>query len=167
MKRVNKLTLAAMLTALAVVLVWLASVMPRGGLVLVAVAGLLVAAVVIECGTAWALLHYAAVSILSLLLVPVKTMALWYVFVLGHYGVLKSLIERLKNDGLQWVCKLAVFAATLSLFYKLFSVAFAAALPDAGAGVLMLALCAVFVVYDLAFSRLIGFYQNRIRRAIH
>ena len=167
MKRVNKLTLAAMLTALAVVLVWLASVMPRGGLALVAVAGIVLAAVVMECGLLWAALHYAAVSILALLLVPVKTMALWYVFVLGHYGIFKALIERIRVVWLQWVCKLALFAAAVVLFYRLFAAAFAAALPAAGIGVLMPVLAVVFVVYDLAFSRLIGFYEHRIRRAMH
>lgn len=155
-----------MLTALATVLVYLAALAPRGGLALVAAAGLLPAAVIIECGVVWGTLHYVAVCILSFLLAPNKMLVLWYIFVLGHYGIFKALIERLRWLWLQWICKLAVFFAATGLLYGLFSSAFAAAMPAYGAGILAAGLLVCFVLYDLAFSGLIGFYRKRIHRAV-
>ena len=166
MKKTKRLTAAAMLTALGTALVCGAAFVPRGALALVALAGLLPAAVVIECGLGWSVLHYLAVGLLSLLLAPDKLLALWYVFVFGHYGIFKSLIERLRQRWLQALCKLAVFGGAMGLFYALFSGAFTAFLPSLGAGVLAAVLLAAFVLYDFAFSCLIGVYLKRIHRAV-
>ena len=52
MKKAKKLTVSAILTALSIVLLYLASVFPVLSLSLIAVAGLLPAVAVIECWTA-------------------------------------------------------------------------------------------------------------------
>ena len=162
----KKLTRAALLTALAAAILCLGAWVPRGGLALAALAALAGAAVLIECGLGWAVGHFAATVILAMLLSPDKVPALWYAFVFGPWPVLKHLIERLSRPVLRWIVKLAVFAACAAAMYLAFSAAFTGALPQIRWYFLLPALCAVFIAYDIAFSRLIGLYLRRIHRAV-
>lgn len=167
MKATKNLAWTAMLTALGVVLLYLACVLPTGGIGVTAVAGILPALVVLRCGLGWSAMHYAAVTLLALLLLPDKTFALWYALVLGHYGILKSLIERLRKPALEWVLKLAVYACCVALLVLLFQKAFLAVLPDWNLAVLLAVLAAVFVLYDIGFSGVLAVYQRRIGRYFH
>lgn len=166
MKKTKKLTKAAILTAISVVLVCTASYLPSGRLALPALASLLTAAVVLECGTGWAGGHYAAVCILAFLLSPDKTMPLWYAFLFGHYAICKHWIEGLSSAFLRWGSKLTVCFGCMALLYFLFSAAFSAALPKLPVYWLLPALAGVFILYDIAFSRLIGLYMRRVHRTI-
>lgn len=61
-----------------------------------AVASLLIATVCVECGKTMALTAYGAVSLLSLLFVPDKEVALVFVFLLGYYPLVKPRFERIR-----------------------------------------------------------------------
>lgn len=61
-----------------------------------AVASLLIATVCVECGRTMALTAYGAVSLLSLLFVPDKEVALVFVFLLGYYPLVKPRFERIR-----------------------------------------------------------------------
>mgnify|MGYP006883007624 CR=1 FL=1 len=58
-----------------------------------------------EYGPKYALLLYATVSILSVLLVPELELAFFYVFVIGYYPVLRQQLARIKSTLLRWVIK--------------------------------------------------------------
>lgn len=165
-KRTGNLTKAALLTALAAVLVCVSSWLPTGRLALPALAALPTAAAVIECGVGWAAGHYIAVCFLAFLLSPDKTMPLWYAFLFGHYALFKHWIEALSAAILRWILKLTVCYGCMGLLYILFSAAFAAVLPRIPVYWLVPVLGAVFIVYDIAFTRLIGLYMRRVHRTI-
>ena len=67
-----------------------------------------------------------------------------------------------------WILKLLGFALCMALLYFLFGRLFAAAIPydftasAAGPAILILVLLAAFVLYDIAFSILIGFFRINI-----
>ena len=165
MSRTRKLTRAAVLTAMAAAFLYAGAWVPRGGIALAALACLIGAVALIECGLWWAVGHYLVTALLALLLSPDKTPALWYALVLGPYPVLKHLIERLSPAALRWALKLAVFCACMAALYFLFSAAFTGAMPRVPGYVLLPALAAVFIVFDIAFTRLIGLYLRRVHRA--
>ncbi len=144
------------MTAVSVVLLYAASVLPTGRLALVAIASILPAAAVLSGGIKWGLLVYAATAALSLILLPNKTAALLYAVLLGHYSLLKSLIERLNHRlVLEWILKLVVFNVLLAAVYGLCRMmGLLVELPWAIAA-LALAGNVGFVLYDLAFSQLI------------
>ncbi len=166
MKRVKHLTKAAILAALSTIALCAGAWLPRGALALAAVASLFVAVSLIECGWLWAAGTYAASVLLGLLLCADKVPVLWYGFLLGPYPILKHWIERAPRAVLRWVGKLMVFFACAGLFYALFAAAFVAALPALPWYVLIPALGAVFVLYDIGFSRLLGLYLRRVHRAV-
>ena len=55
---------------------------------------------------------------------------------------------------------------SIKALYLAFAAAFTGALPQIPPYFLLPALCAVFIAYDIAFSRLIGLYLRRIHRAV-
>lgn len=163
MKPIKKLTLSAILAALCVIALYLGSMLRQVQISLVAVAALFPAVSVIHCGYAWAAAVYAVSGTLAALLLPDKACAVWFLLVFGHYGICKSLIERLDKPVLEWVLKLAVFGVCISLIYFLFRAFFVGVLPAYSDWLLLAGLLVCFVLYDIAFSALISFYCRRIQ----
>ncbi|ADU26617.1 hypothetical protein [Ethanoligenens harbinense] len=168
-KQARGVALGGMLTALSLVLLVLAGVLPMMQLVFPAVAGLLLVVVVLELHIKWAWGIFAAVTLLGLLLCPDKSVVVYYVFFFGHYPLLKNYIERLRSRAVQWLVKIPLFNACIILAYlaiaKLFGVPedllrygypFALALANAA-----------FILYDIALSRLIVTYIYRVRKLLH
>ena len=64
-----------------------------------------------------ALTAYAAVSLLALLFVPDKEVALIFVFLLGYYPLAKPKFERIRPAVLRIVCKLLLCNGTVLAMY--------------------------------------------------
>ena len=174
MSTTRKLTLSAMVSALCFVFLLCASLIPGMCLSLTALAGLLVAAVVMTGGILWALGTWAVVSALGFLLLPSKAPAALFLCFFGHYPVWKSLIEGWEQKSCRripaWGMKLLGTAICLALMY----IVFRALLFDAQApilfysdktwmmGLFFFALMLAFVAYDYAFTKLIGFFRFKI-----
>ena len=171
MSRTRKLTLSAMVAALCVALMYLSVLVPRVSLAITALAGIFPAAVVIVCGSGWAAGTFVTAAALGLLLLPEKTAPLWFAFFFGHYPIWKAAVERLQTKLgkplIGWALKLVGAAVCLALLYFLFRSGFLAAIPSAvlgkaGVMVVCLILAICFVLYDIAFSILIGYFRIHI-----
>ena len=163
--KARRIAFAAVLSALGAALLYLGSVLPTGRLALVAIASLLPAAAVMAGGVGLGFLTYAACALLAVLILPDKTCAVAYALVLGWYGPVKSLIERIDRLWLEWLIKIALFSAAAAVFYFAFSAMFSALIPAAKLphpALVIPVLLAAFVLYDVAFTGLIGFYRRRI-----
>ena len=158
----------AVLGAVSLILVYIASVVPTGNWGLVAVAGVLPAAAVISVGLGAGVLCWAGVSLLSFLLLPGKFCALLYTALFGLYPLVKSLIERLRKRGMEYLLKLVFFNVSFTLIFLIMRTAVLDSLPAALGAVWVLYLVAnvVFLIYDFGFSRLISFYVARIGRVV-
>ena len=82
-----------------------------------AVASLLIATVCVECGRTMALTAYGAVSLLSLLFVPDKEVALVFVFLLGYYPLVKPRFERIRLPLVRVLCKLLLCNGAVLAMY--------------------------------------------------
>lgn len=162
------IALGGMVAALSLIFMFLSAVFPAADLVFPALAGVLLICTLYEMGTGWSFLIFAVVGILSLLMLPTKEVALYYIFFLGHYPIIKSYIERISNKPLKWVVKIAVVnvcaAAVLLVSVWLFD--FSSEIFEYGYALLALLLNAAFVVYDIALDRLAVLYRNRIQKII-
>ena len=123
-----------------------------------------------ECGAKLSLALYAAVSILALLLVPDKELALFYVF-LGYYPVLRPTLERLHGRFVRAAVKCGVFTAAMLVMYllllylfRLDAVAeeFSAYSAPLAAGLLLLG-NVTFLLFDRALALLSLTYERRLR----
>ena len=161
-------TLGGVLAALSLVLMLLVNLLPSAtDLALPALAGVLLIAAVIEMGRKWSLLIYAAVGLLSLLLLADKTAAVFYILFFGHYPIVKSLIERIRMKPLQWLVKFLVFnVCGVAAYYiaDLLTGVHGSALQKFGLLLIFVLMNVTFLIYDFALSRLAATYVYKIRK---
>ncbi len=166
----KKLAIAAMLAAVAVVLLCASSFIPTGRAAFAAVAGLVSAAALIECGMLHSVLCFAVSALLGIILTPDRTAAIMYAVFLGYYPIVKGIIEKKSGSRLiEWVLKLAAFNAALALLWFVYKFGFTEfnikikgiLIPAA-----VVAADVVFIIYDIGLSKLIYFYITRVSSRI-
>lgn len=165
-----RVALPAVLGALALVMLYLASAMPTGVWGWTAVAGLGPLATVASLGVRSGFLCWGGVSILAFLLVPDKFCAMLFAALFGLYPMVKALAERVKPTVVKYAAKLAFFNLALTAIFAVMGTLVMASLP-ARLGELPWWLFYaignfVFVIYDLGLTRLIPFYLYRVDRAV-
>lgn len=159
---IKKLALCAMLTATAVILNLLSSVFPTMSLSILAISAFATAAALIECGYKYAILVYAAVAILSFFMVPDRSSTVFYVFLFGHYPVIKFAAERIRKPFISWAVKFACANTMFSVIYFLFSAyigVYDRFTGDGAAGFYLIFNIA-FVLYDVCMTRLMRIYMS-------
>ena len=166
-KATRLITVSAVMTALSVVSVYLGSVFPTGQLGFAAISSLFVIAAVVECGLKGGIFVYIGSAALTLLLVPDKSTALLFALFFGYYPVIKSLAERPKSRVLEWIIKLCLLNAALSVLLFLFKLTiFDYSVINGSTPLIYLLANIVFVLYDIGVSRLIFIYVNKISKRI-
>lgn len=167
MKSSHKAAVCGMITALSVAAMFCAGIVPMASYAIPAFCSALLVVVVIELGNKQAMLVYAAVSLISILLTPNREASVAYILFLGYYPVAKSKIERLHSRAVEFFCKLGVFVFAIAALFALnvLLVGWEAVL---GMGPWLLGIGAVGIVgtcflYDLCLTLLVPFYLNQIR----
>ena len=164
-----------MAAALSVALMLLGAVVPVLMFIAPAVASLLIATVCVECGRTMALTAYGAVSLLSLLFVPDKEIALIFTVLLGYYPLVKPRFDRIRPRALQLVCKLLLCNAAVLAMYGLLlmlvpagsvsqelrTTALAMSLLTLGMGNV------AFVLYDRALCNMLLLYKLKWMPKLH
>ena len=174
MKNTKKITLCGMTAALSV-MVMLVSYFPYLTYAIPAIAGLFMMVPLIECGVSWAFGTYIASS--ALIFITGETEAkILYILFLGYYPILKSLIEKINKQAVEWILKLICFNIAAVAFYYVSSRLFAVSFDDFGewgkyGALIFLAICnVVFVLYDIGISRVASYYiyalHDKIKRIL-
>ena len=158
------LSLTALYTTGAVVVLYLGMLFPAMSLSFAALAGLFTAAAVIEGGFSYGALCFIAAGILGLVLLPLRTGPILYATFFGAYPLIKSFAERQQGRILGWGIKFAAFFIVLTLYLTVLRALVAGAIPfaDWAFYLIYLAGAIAFLVYDIGISKLIGFYLARI-----
>ncbi|MBQ5910494.1 MAG: DUF2232 domain-containing protein [Clostridia bacterium] len=170
MKRTGRITLCAMLAALAS-LFMLTSYFPYLTYAIPALAGLFIMVAVIEIDVKWAILAYAASAVITALVAEPEAKML-YVLFFGYYPVVKAVFEKLKSRVAEYIFKFAVFNAATVFAYGVVATLIGVDISDMGdfgkysALVLLIAANVVFVVYDLAVTKMAAFYIIRLHPQI-
>ena len=174
MKNSTKITLSAIMAAMATVFM-LFSYFPYLTYAIPAIAGLFIMVLVIEIDKKWAIMAYLVSCVLVFLFAEPES-KLMYICFFGYYPILKAAVDSIKKSAVEWIIKIAVFNTAVALIYLFFLKLFGISLEDFGVlgryGVYIL-LClgnVVFVLYDIAVSRMAMLYMNllhsRIRQLI-
>ena len=164
-KRTRKLALSALFAALAVIMLYFASIWPTGQVGLAAAASVFTAAAVIEAGLLPGVYVFVVSSAISLLLMPGRAAPLLYALFFGYYPVIKSLVERIGWIAAQWALKLLAFNVALTVaWFILGELLFGVRENMPGAAVIYLAGNAVFALFDYGFTKIIWLYTNRISK---
>lgn len=169
-----------MITALSVVIL-IPSALEVFVYALPAFAGMLIMFSIVELDKKWAAGIYAAVSLVSLFLVPNKEAAVLYAAFFGYYPILKALFESRLPKWLEYVLKFTVFNISMLLAYavliRVIGIPFDEIMGIEGergflaefAVPVMLGLGNVaFIIYDIAATRIITVYlavwQKKFRK---
>ena len=167
MKKTKKITFCAMMAALACVFM-LTSYFPYLTYAIPALSGLFIMVNVIEYGYKWGFISYLASAFPVFLLAETES-KLMYVCFFGFYPIIKALTEKMRKPILEWVIKFAVFNCAVLAVYLLFSKVFMIEMEDFGplgrygAYILLAFGNIVFVLYDIAVSRMAMFYLSIIK----
>ena len=165
----RKLTICAMLAALGVILLYLGSLIEILDISIAVIASILCIIAVIEYGGSAPWMIYAITSILALLLIPNKTPAYMYTIFFGFYPILKEKLEKVRTV-LSWVLKEIVFNICLALM--IFVALYFFTTQDnmlrnpIYIAVIVLLSEGVFILYDIALTRLISFYMYNLRKRL-
>lgn len=176
--KTKKLTVGAVLSAIGVVLLLLGTLVEVLDLTMAALASFCCIFAVIEMGMGYACMIYAVTGLISLVMMPQGVGCWIYVLFLGYYPIIKCKFEKLKRP-FSWVLKLLLTNVALTVYvfisYLVFFGQSVSLLEEISQltglnsvaiiiAIVYLLINIVFVVYDLALSRIIGFYFVKLRK---
>lgn len=173
MKNGSKVALAGIVCALSLV-VMLFTVLPTLTVGLPVLAGALLFVLVVELGVKWGFLGYVTVSFLSFLLTPSLESKLLFILFFGYYPIVKALLERFPSKIFSFGVKLLLFnVAMVAAYFLLLKVTSAVETADFMIfgmylpWVMLLFGNVVFLVYDVALTRVIGTYLRVWQPRLH
>ena len=176
-KKLKNLTVGALLAALSVAIIALGGVIEVLDLSAAAIASFVCVFAVIELGGVYPWLIFAVTSVLSVMLIPSNLGAWCYILFFGYYAILKEKIERLKAP-VAWALKMLIGNIAFAiLLFGFGTITYGTGLDfvelvnkvfDTNFGIVMvvgviLMVEALFVIYDIALTRIITFYLNKLR----
>ncbi len=174
MKTTHKTALCGVFGALSIVIMLMGSIIPMATYMCPAIAAFLILPVVAEYGEKTGFTLYAAVSLLSMIMIAEKEFVLMYICVFGLYSVFKFRADKIKPKFLQYTLKaLYAFIATAAT-YALLLLVFPNPALTGEFGDMSLALVIAFFVlfvitfmlYDLAAKIMFILYRQRLRPKI-
>ena len=162
----HRVSLTAMFIAMSLLFMYLSTIVPYMRLTFYFISSIFIMGLLLEDEVALSFMLFAAVSGLSLLLMPI-TMALPYILFFGHYGIGKYLIEkRLKDKIIRIILKLIYFNIAFAGIYFLASELFENIIESTGLSIWVIIVIAeaAFILYDFLFTKATAYYFNNIRR---
>lgn len=170
-RRTSQIALGGILSGAAVALMAMGAAIPFSTFVTPVLASLCVLLFCVEYGPRAALLCYAAIAALALLMSADKEQALLFAFVLGYYPVLKSATEKMRLKWAGWLVKFVVFnVSVIAMYYVITQVLVVAVVRDEFAQytlpfiiVLLVLGNVTLFIYDRALTRLAMWYVARLR----
>lgn len=151
------------LTALSIIVLYLASYAPSIKITMFFISGLLIAVGLVEKGIRTAWLVYAASSILSLLVVSNIAFILPYICFFGLYPLIKYYIEKNHKNKLQIIMKILFCNLSLSMVYLIWIKLLSQKIIFSISVIYVLILIQpAFLFYDYIFTRVIFYYIDKI-----
>ena len=156
-----KIALCGILTALSVVAMMIAGFMGVLTYAAPMIAGGVMIIPVREYGKGTAFTMFAAVSLLGMILIPDKEMALFYLLLFGHYPIIQPRLNGINRKLPRVLLKALVFNSGALLSVVLAKLIFAVPIFDSDKPVWLLAaayLAAANICFALYDRALLGFY---------
>ena len=171
------MALGGVLVALTSIILYMISVIPTSTLTILTIASALIPICIIRSNVKTAIFVYFASSLISFFLVKINISLLYFIF-FGVFGIIKFLIERLRNGMVEMILKLIFFnisffigfivmqnvlglniiAGLKEVIFNVFNIS------SKNIATILLWLIAqpVFLIYDYAMTLIITFYMEKI-----
>jgi hypothetical protein len=161
----KKMAVSAILSAASVAIMYIGCLTPLD-YTAIAMTSMAIVFAVIELNGKYPLLIYTVTSILSLLILPNKTSALFYTLFFGFYPMFKAMFER-RHYVIAWILKFSLFNTCLLLLITV--TVYILHLADTGLGMQITVILFgnfTFLLYDIAFSQLVTLYLVKLRKKL-
>ena len=165
-----RVALGGIVSALCLVTMFLAGVIPALYLLLPGIAGILLMIISVEVNTGWAFLTYIAVGILAMFVTFDKEAALIFIMFFGHYPILRFYIQKIPLGLIRLIVKLLIFNICIIAYFYVTVYIFG--LQDIleefdeigkyGAYIMLGVSNIVFLIYDFDLEFLYKVYLKRI-----
>ncbi len=173
-EKTYRTALGGILSALAVTFLFLGSVFPFAEIAGPALASVCVMITALEFSSRAALLVYAAVSAVSLIIVPDKESVLLFIFFFGWFPLLKIAVDPRLKPAVSVLVKIAAFNISIFLMYwlilKVFVMDSVAAEFSDYSSVMYVSLIVLsnitVLIMDYAFSKIAFLYLNVWRKKL-
>ena len=171
MKNISyRVALGGIVSALCLLCMFLAGIMPALYLLLPMAAGMLMMIIAEEVSISWAWLTYISVSLLSMFVTADKEAALIFIILFGHYPILRIYLHKIKFRWIRFILKLLIFnICAVSYFYvTVFIFGMRQMLEDMndfgryGALILLVIGNFIFVLYDFNLGSSYHLYLKRL-----
>lgn len=171
MKNISyRVALGGIVSALCLLCMFLAGIMPMFYLILPMIAGILMMITAEEVSISWSWLTYVSVSILSLFITADKEAALVFIMIFGHYPIIRIYIQKIKTGFIRFIIKEAVFNICASAFFyvTVFLFGIDEMLDDMhelgryGAMILLGAANIMFILYDFNLGAVYTIYLKKL-----
>lgn len=165
-RRTRYTAISAILSALGVLLLYLGSVIEVLDLTTGAFASLIIILAVIEMNGYWPWMIYGVTSVLALIVLPNKFIAVLYLLFCGIYPIAKAAFERL-HYVICWILKFSMFNSALLI--TIFVTKHILHIPDSGMDFTIVVFAVgnlTFLLYDIAITKLITFYLVKLRKLL-
>ncbi|MFR7995787.1 MAG: hypothetical protein ACLU6S_13695 [Clostridium sp.] len=171
------MALGGVLVALTSIILYMTSVIPTSTLTILTIASALIPICIIRSNVKTSIFVYFASSLISFFLVKINISLLYFIF-FGVFGIIKFLIERLRNGMVEMILKLIFFnisffigfivmqnvlglniiAGLKEVIFNVFNIS------SKNIATILLWLIAqpVFLIYDYAMTLIITFYMEKI-----
>ena len=167
MKNTKRIALAGILSALSVVIMYIAAATEMLSLCGMIAAVFAVTFIYIEYGTKTALSVYGVVSVLTVLILPDKFTAVFFAVYAGYYPILKAKFEGMKSRLREWIFKIGSFNFVLILLFVLSKYVLVMETDTPVIELTVFALANLtFVLADTLATRLITLYLRKYRPQI-
>ena len=172
-----KIAFCGIMTALALVCMFVGQLVPVAVYTCALISGVCIALVAEKIDIGYATSVYAAASILVLLLIPDKEAAVIFITVVGYYPIYKKLVERsrknfLKSNTAKLIMKL-IFINICCVIYFVVTIYILGVPKDSFAigdvylpGIFLIMGNIICLMYDKALDNLIILYKYRFRKNI-
>ena len=169
---IKRLTVSAMLVAIGVIFLGIGALIDVLDISMAVIASLSVIIAIIEYGKGTPWMVYAAISVLSFLLIPNKLPSIFFALFFGFYPIIKEKLER-KNTIVRWILKELIFnvclTAIILIYFLLFFQGLNLNVPLSLPWIIAIAvlLCeGIFILYDIALTKIITFYVIHLRKRL-
>ena len=170
----KRMALAAMLSAIGVAFLMIGSVLQVLDISSAAIAGLVIVIAVIEIRGKYPMLIYFAISLISLLILPNRFPAIFFILFGGIYPIFKAQFERF-HPAVSWTLKFSMF--NMVLWFLIFLVRLLIARESLVLGenpwflenfeiVVFLLANLAFLLYDIVMTKIILLYIVKARKLL-
>lgn len=150
-------------TALGIICIYLSVLIPVNTLFFLLLASAIIPLTLLSTDMKTTIVVYLSTAILSLILVPTKSIGISYLMLFGIYGIVKYFIEKLENTYLEILLKLVFLNTVMFIIYILYKTilfkSFNFKLPLI---LIIVFMQAVFAIYDYTLTVFINYSRDKI-----